>query len=240
MNTTLLSSESAIPTSEFSGNRRRHEKQLTALIKLGNPQILTEHLAEDAESICRSLFPQYPKEVAEEIKYYASLLTELVCRTGVEAGLPEAAACAVKKGSLALIRSATDLEGLRLNVHDMLTRFCVEVYRSKIKDFSPSVSRCCEYIHENIHNAISLSELSQICCRSPHYVSDLFRKETGVGALQYAHQIKLQYAKYLLEYSELGIAELAASLSYPSHSNFSQRFKKTYGITPQEYRMLSR
>lgn len=201
---------------------------------------MDEHFEENAESICRSLFPQNASEALKKGKYYAISLTELICHVGIEAGLAESKAYTIRENFLKSIRSAESPEALWLSIREMLTRFCDEVYCSKTRDLSPAVNQCCHHIHKNIRNSLSLSELGTVCHLSPHYVSDLFRKELGVGALQYAHHIKLQYAKYLLEFSELGIAELAAALSYPSHSNFSQRFKKTYGITPNEYRLICR
>lgn len=238
MNEATHASESSAPASEFSRNRRRCEKQLLALITLGNPHVMTEHVENNAERICRKLFVQGSDDAVEEGKHYAAALAKLVCQTGLESGLDERASYLFIDDLLKSVNSAESIGTLWLCIHDMLTHFCNEVYCIKTKDYSPAVRQCSDHIHANIRKAMSLNELGEVCHRSPHYVSDLFRSETGVGAVQYANQIKIQYAKYLLEYSALGIAELAATLSYPSHSHFSRRFKNTYGVTPYEYRHM--
>lgn len=46
----------------------------------------------------------------------------------------------------------------------------------------------------------------------------------------------MKYAKRLLETTNLPVPEIVQMLAFPSHSNFSKRFKKQYGVTPQTYR----
>lgn len=238
MNETNPSLETYIRSFETNNYRRKCEKHLMALITLGNPYILTEYLDENADIICSGLFIEHTNETIAEGKQYAAALAEFICRGVIEAGITDTSARTISENCRKLAESSEDLETLWSCIRDMLTHFCREVYFNRIKDCRPAAQRCCDYMHAKIRNALSLKELAQLCHISEHYVSDLFRKEMGAGALQYAHQIKLQYAKYLLEYSEMSISELAAALSYPSHSNFSQRFKKTYGITPLEYRLM--
>lgn len=219
-------------------NWRNSEQRLMALIALGNPQLLAEYLEESAESIHQKTIGQTSGVSMAQVKYQGNALAELASRTAIEAGAAESTARAISDGCIQRCVAAEDPEKQRQIVREMLIHFCEAVYTARIEGCSPAVRQCCEHIHAKVRDAISLNELGQVCNLSPHYVSDLFRREMGFGALQYAHQVKLQYAKYLLEYSNLGIAELSSLLSYPSHSNFSQRFKKTYGITPYEYRLL--
>ena len=230
--------EYTAPNSELSRSRRRREKQLAALITLGIPQILNEHIKENAESICTDLFGEVSVQVAEERKNYARTLTELICRTGAEAGLAAETVHTISEDTQKLLSTVQTPEMLWECVRDMLIYSCSAVYSCKTDGLSQAVKACCDHIHAGIQKSFSLTELGKVCHRAPRYVSDLFRKETGMGALQYVYQLKMQYARYLLEYSESGIREIASSLTFASHSSFSMRFKETFGITPHEYRRM--
>lgn len=172
-----------------------------------------------------------------QAKYLGTSLTALAFRTAISAGVSEQAAGMIQNTILRKIDAINSSEQYWEIAKDALLQFSRAISTEKLSNYSDSVRQCCEYLHRNLHNNISLDELGQICHLSPHYVSDLFRQEVGIGGLQYFHQAKMQYAKLLLEYSDDGIAKIADLLSYPSHSNFSQRFKKIYGITPYEFRM---
>lgn len=217
-------------------NRRNAEKRIMGLMALGNPQLLSDHLEESMGKVNEKVIGRLSGVPLTQAKYQGIALATLACRTAIDAGVPENIAYAISDACVQLYDTMEDSTKQWEIAREVLMRFCEAVHTMKFGSYSPAVRQCCEYIHLKLHSSISLDELGKVCHLSPHYVSDLFRKELGIGALQYAHQVKLQYAKYLLESSELSIAEISTLLSYPSHSNFSQRFKKVYGITPHEYR----
>ena len=217
-------------------NRRNAEKKLMALMALGNPELLERHLKNSIGNVNEKAVGQLSGVPLTQAKYMGIALATLACRTAIDAGVPEQTAYAI---SDKWVHSYDTMEnpGKQWEIaHQVLKEFCEAISIVKLRDYSGAVRQCCEYIHLKLHGNVSLEELGEVCHLSPHYVSDLFRKEMGIGALQYAHQVKMQYAKFLLENTDQGIAEIASLLSYPSHSNFSQRFKRTYGITPHEFR----
>ena len=213
-------------------SRRNIEKKLMALIALGIPALFDLHIGD----IFKQTAALLPGISLTQAKFTSASLTTLTCRTVIGAGVPVRAAHAVSDKYLIHFDTADDPHQVWEIAQQMLREFCDLVNTHSLTDYSSAVRQCCEHIHLKLHGNVSLEELGEVCHLSPHYVSDIFRKEMGVGALQYAHQVKMQYAKFLLEHSDLGIAEIASSLSYPSHSNFSQRFKRTYGVTPHEFR----
>jgi AraC-like DNA-binding protein len=71
---------------------------------------------------------------------------------------------------------------------------------------------------------------------SPHYLSDLLKKETGRSAQEHIYELVIDRAKTLLLATEDSISEIAYSLgfSYPNH--FSKLFRSKTGLSPGEFR----
>ena len=217
-------------------NRRNAEKTLIAYVSLGNPTALKDHMDNNISKTKGHIIQLLAGLSLTQAKYEGCALTARACRAAAAAGVSPEIIHSLNDTCLQDYDAMTEPAMLWELAQKTLLLFCEAVKEVILSPFTGAVRQCCEYIHANLNSSISLDELGQICHLSPHYVSDIFRKELGIGALQYAHQVKMQYAKFLIEYTNTGIAEISAALSYPSHSNFSQRFKKIYGLTPHEFR----
>lgn len=68
------------------------------------------------------------------------------------------------------------------------------------------------------------------------YLSRLFKKETGQSLVDYIIQAKINRAKMMLTESNIRISDICEELGYDNFSHFGKIFKKSAGITPQEYR----
>lgn len=218
--------------------QRNTEGKLLALMALGNPSFLVAQLDICVTARMDELQTVLSSTSLTQAKYQGIALTNLACRTAAEKGVDDATIKSVSSSFSQRYATMTDPAGQWEVARELLLRLSKEIRDHRLANCCSAVRECCEFIDQHFVSSISLDELSRHCGLSPHYISDLFRIELGLGALQYAHQVKMQHAKFLLEYSSLGISAIASMLSYPSHSNFSQRFKKTYDVTPQEYRTL--
>lgn len=71
---------------------------------------------------------------------------------------------------------------------------------------------------------------------SKYHLSREFRKYIGMTMQEYVIHLRLAYAKELLLYSKLSVAEIAyeAGMNYPSY--FIRIFKNREGCTPEQYR----
>ena len=221
-------------------NRHNAERMLLSLMELGNPAFLTAQLMQ-------SITEMYPEEITDladssltQAKFQGIAFTNLACRSAITEGVEEETAHKISNRFSDLYAAMTDPAEQWAMACNMLLTYSNAIRDAALSDCCDAVSLCCRYIDEHFHLPISLNDLSEICGLSTHYISDLFRTELGMGALQYIHQVKLLHARFLLEHTTLSIASIASLLSYPSHSNFSQQFRKTYGVTPGEYRELDK
>ncbi|MBO4864565.1 MAG: helix-turn-helix transcriptional regulator [Eubacterium sp.] len=101
---------------------------------------------------------------------------------------------------------------------------------------SKQILQCIDYIRENIHKNITVSELADKVALNETYLSKLFKKEVGNSVSEYIRNEKIQEACWLLKYTDKTSIEIATDLSFSSHSYFISVFKKVTGTTPKEYR----
>ncbi|MBW4083382.1 helix-turn-helix transcriptional regulator [Paenibacillus sp. S150] len=92
------------------------------------------------------------------------------------------------------------------------------------------------FIDEFYDGEISLELLSGKMFMSATYLSQLFKKTFGIGVAEYLSQLRLEKAKELLENDDLKVEEIAAAVGMASSTYFITRFKKKYGMTPNQYR----
>lgn len=62
---------------------------------------------------------------------------------------------------------------------------------------------------------------------------------TGKTPLDFIRDIKMQYARQMLESKTATVTDVIIALGYSDHKNFTNTFKKTYGMTPSEYQRKS-
>lgn len=71
---------------------------------------------------------------------------------------------------------------------------------------------------------------------SPHYLSDLLRKETGRSAMDHIHHFLIERAKSQLVQTRDSISEVAYQLGFDYPSHFSKLFKAKTGMSPGNFR----
>lgn len=68
------------------------------------------------------------------------------------------------------------------------------------------------------------------------YLSTLFKMETGQTLVKYITYYRMEQAKYLLESSNMKVADIAEKVGYLNTSYFISLFKNREGCSPQQYR----
>lgn len=100
------------------------------------------------------------------------------------------------------------------------------------------VNKAREYIDRNLYGELSLSSVADTLYVSSNYLSRIFKQEVGESFIEYVIRGKMQEAKRLLENSTYKVYEIANELNYRDVNYFTKTFKKTFGVTPSEYRDL--
>lgn len=100
---------------------------------------------------------------------------------------------------------------------------------------SLKVERIINYMHQNISNRITLTELSELVQLSPTYLSRTFKETTGYSIIEFFNKMKIDKGKELIIEGNRKIKEIAEILGFKDEFYFSRIFKKFEGISPSEY-----
>ena len=63
----------------------------------------------------------------------------------------------------------------------------------------------------------------------------IFKNECGLSVIDYFINIKIEYAKLLINEGQCTITEIALNVGYNNPNYFSRLFKKKVGLSPSEY-----
>ena len=93
-----------------------------------------------------------------------------------------------------------------------------------------------EYVKRHLTDEITRQDVADAVHMNADYLSKVFKKKAGITLSEYIRQERLNYARHLLEHSEMNINEIATLLNFSSQSHFSSAFKKQYHCSPADYR----
>ena len=95
------------------------------------------------------------------------------------------------------------------------------------------------FLAAELGRSIGLLEIASAVGASPGYLTQLFRAVEGIPLHAYLTQLRLAHALVELPGAE-DLTALALELGFSSHSHFSARFRRAFGLTPSEFRRSCR
>jgi len=104
------------------------------------------------------------------------------------------------------------------------------------KQVSNVVEKVQQFMLTHLDEEFSRERLAEQVYLNPAYLSRLFRRETGLSLTDYMVRLRMNKAKEQLENGNQKVSDIAFMVGYANFSHFSKLFKKTTGLTPQEYR----
>lgn len=93
-----------------------------------------------------------------------------------------------------------------------------------------------QYIYLNYDQAISMKELAEKLYLSNGYLSRFFKKNYGMSFANYLTNVRMYHAAEDLQYTDSPITRIAYNNGFTSSALFNKQFKKSYGMTPSEFR----
>lgn len=103
--------------------------------------------------------------------------------------------------------------------------------------YSFHVEKILRHIELHYHKDLSLDQCAELTGLHPNYISQLFKKETGVSFVQYLQHYRIEQAKELLKRDRsLPVQVIGSQVGFENPQHFMKVFKKLAGCTPGAYR----
>ena len=97
-----------------------------------------------------------------------------------------------------------------------------------------------DYIHNHLSCNLTLTALSDVVNYNSAYVSRVFKQVTGMNLSGYITTCRINKAKDLLQTTNESISAIAQKVGFDTSQYFSMVFQKEVGLTPSEFRGLSK
>ena len=98
---------------------------------------------------------------------------------------------------------------------------------------SKILNRACALLSET--NGLSVKRIAEECAISERTLRNLFREHMGDSPAKYRNRARIKQAAYLLESTDLSIAEISDRLLFYDIAYFYKVFRAHTGMTPAEY-----
>lgn len=98
------------------------------------------------------------------------------------------------------------------------------------------VEAIARYMERHYDSAMTLNMLAEMFHGSPYHLHRTFKKIMKATPVAYLQGIRLDKAREQLARTNMSVAEVGSSVGLPSPSYFISLFKRTFGMTPYEYR----
>ena len=105
-------------------------------------------------------------------------------------------------------------------------------------------SRLCgstkRYIDAHYQENITLDQLADVCHVSKYHLAHAFTEEYGISPINYLISKRISEAEHLLKTTDLSLSLISSTTGFSSSSYFAQIFRKQKGMSPTEFRKMSR
>lgn len=123
----------------------------------------------------------------------------------------------------------------------MLVQYYFEHTNVTVREVAPArVKQVIDYIDQHYSENLSLEQLAQIVGYSTTHLSKSFHDTVGMPPIRYLNNVRVEQAKYLLQYSNESVGQIMEKCGFTDAAYFSRVFKKTHGYSPQTFRELCR
>ena len=178
----------------------------------------------------------FPPSAADLQKIFFVYVT-LCCIAVLEEKLELPKAYPIFDAYTAKIPSIATPEDLSALCRQISIDYSVQMFNlKKYQSVSPVVTKCLQYIQENLYSRITVDDLARHCSLSKRTITRHFTEFYHISAADYILNYKLEEAAFLLTHSAFSLAEISIQLAFSSQSHFTTAFKKKYSCSPQKYR----
>lgn len=121
-------------------------------------------------------------------------------------------------------------------LYKIITKIEREISEIKIKNGQDKIKEALDYIHDNFtDHSLTVEYLAKMCGMSDTYFRKLFVEKFSVTPVCYINNMRVNYAKELLQSGYYTVAETAEKCGFNTMSYFSTFMKKHTGEFPSKF-----
>lgn len=131
---------------------------------------------------------------------------------------------------------AIKLEELMIHLLQQCDRYHgKEIHKLSGRDHKRLVS-VVDYLNVNYKNFPTIDKASRISGACASKISSDFKKVYGCTIFEYCQMLRMKDAQYMLQQTDLTIAQVAYDIGYRNPQHFTSAFKRYFGILPRSVR----
>lgn len=170
------------------------------------------------------------------LRNYAIIMNTLGRKSAEFGGVHPIHLDSVSRGFAMKIEGTASINAVLELMNDMFSTYCSLVKKYSLRGYAPPVQKAITYINAEISAQHRLCDIAQRLGLSSGYLSDLFRKETGITLTEFVNRRKIDYSANLLTNTNKQVQDIAALVGIVDVQYFSKLFKRIKGETPLTYR----
>lgn len=105
---------------------------------------------------------------------------------------------------------------------------------------SSGIKAALHYIDTHYMEPISLRDVANAASYSCCHFSKIFKMQLGICFVGYLSQVRIHYAKKLLQCTDLSVTEIALEVGFNDLSHFERVFRTTQHQTPSKFRLRTK
>ncbi len=99
-------------------------------------------------------------------------------------------------------------------------------------NYSEYTRKAISYIQSNYTKNVSLNEVAEYIGINSSYLSRVFKEDCGMGFVEYLNNVRVGYAKRLIETEGLKLKDVARRVGFNNYTYFFKVFKDVLNVTP--------
>lgn len=131
-----------------------------------------------------------------------------------------------------------------LTVEGLMLEMVAEIGRNTVKSSEPRqphwLKQAREILHENFAERMSLSEIAESVGIHPVYLAEIFRQHYQCTIGEYIRRLRIEFASSEISKTDAPLADIGLASGFSHQAHFSRTFKRLTGLTPAQYRTISR
>ena len=105
------------------------------------------------------------------------------------------------------------------------------------KYYESRIVKALDFINKNLHNEITIEELSKKSFFSSFHFQRIYKSLLGESPYETILRLRLEKAVFLIKNErKMLLNEIALKCGFPSYENFSRQFKQRFNCTPTQFK----